>query len=89
MILKFTVPGKPVPQGSKRHVGRGILVESSRELGPWRERVALAAHHALAGAAPFVGAVAVGLEFVLPRPINYPGMVSAYAQLLANGDTNE
>jgi crossover junction endodeoxyribonuclease RusA len=74
MMLQFTVPGKAIPQGSKRHVGHGIMVESSRELGPWRERVALAAHNAMlaAGAKPFVGAVAVGLEFVLPRPKSTP-----------------
>jgi crossover junction endodeoxyribonuclease RusA len=50
------------------------MVESSRELGPWREWVALAAHNAMlaAGADPFVGAVAVGLEFVLPRPKSTP-----------------
>jgi crossover junction endodeoxyribonuclease RusA len=72
MTLKFTVPGKPAPQESKRHVGHGIMVESSHELGLWRERVALAAHHALDGATPFVDAVSVGLEFVLPRPKSTP-----------------
>jgi crossover junction endodeoxyribonuclease RusA len=74
MKLQFVVPGKPIPQGSKRHVGHGVMVESSRELGPWRERVALAAHNALlaAGATPFAGAVTIGLEFVLPRPKSTP-----------------
>lgn len=34
--VEFTVLGVPAPQGSKRHVGRGVLVESSKALGPWR-----------------------------------------------------
>jgi crossover junction endodeoxyribonuclease RusA len=50
------------------------MVESSRELGPWRERVALAAHNAMTttGTTPFTTAVAIGLEFVLPRPKSTP-----------------
>jgi crossover junction endodeoxyribonuclease RusA len=68
----FYVPGKAAPQGSKRHVGGGRMIESSRELGPWRERVALAASAAMAGQPMFLGAVAVELAFVLPRPVSTP-----------------
>lgn len=35
-IISFGIPGIPAPQGSKRHVGNGILVESSKRLRPWR-----------------------------------------------------
>ncbi len=70
--VAFFVPGKPAPQGSKRHVGRGILVESSKEVGPWRERVALAAHNAMAGRSVADGAVSVILYFILPRPKSAP-----------------
>ena len=72
--ISFTVPGKPAPQGSKRHVGRGILIESSREVGPWRERIALAAHNAMYCAGqPLLGcAVDVRLDFVMPRPKSTP-----------------
>lgn len=72
--ISFTVPGKPAPQGSKRHVGRGILIESSREVGPWRERIALAAHNAMYCAGqPLLGcAVDVHLDFVMPRPKSTP-----------------
>lgn len=74
MTVSFFVPGAPAPQGSKRHVGRGILVESSKALGPWRERVAIIAHQAMraAGAEPYAGAVAVDLAFVMPRPKSAP-----------------
>lgn len=64
------VPGDAAPQGSKRHVGRGIMVESSKKLGPWRERVALAAHGH--GWTPGTGPVCVRLEFIRPRPVSTP-----------------
>lgn len=72
--ITFHVPGKPAPQGSKRHVGRGIMVESSKEVGPWRERVALAAHAAMTdvGAGIITTAAAVDVEFVMPRPKSTP-----------------
>lgn len=77
MTVKFFVPGKPAPQGSKRHVGRGIMVESSKHVGPWRERVALAAHEA-AGMTGLNGLYAKGeplcvsIDFVMPRPSSTP-----------------
>lgn len=46
-ILVITVLGQPAPQGSKRYVGRGIMVESSKALAPWREAVKYAAIRAL------------------------------------------
>ena len=43
-MIQVTVMGQPAPQGSKRYVGqsragRGILVESSAKVKPWREDV--------------------------------------------------
>ncbi len=65
------VPGRPAPQGSKRHVGNGVMVESSKALAPWRTTVAwhLAQAHR---AAPLDGALFVVLEFVMPRPAACP-----------------
>ncbi|MFC9769306.1 RusA family crossover junction endodeoxyribonuclease [Rhodococcus jostii] len=63
----FRVDGAPAPQGSKRHVGNGILVESSAAtLKPWRERIAWTAreHHVPLHDGP----VLVRLNFVMPRP---------------------
>lgn len=45
--LEMTVYGTPAAQGSKRHVGKGIMVESSKALAPWREDVKQAALRAL------------------------------------------
>lgn len=41
--LTITVLGTPAPQGSKRHVGRGVMIESSKKVKPWREAVKTAA----------------------------------------------
>ena len=47
MSLSFHVEGDPAPQGSKRHVGHGILIESSKRVKPWRARVEAAARAAM------------------------------------------
>lgn len=40
MALHFRIDGiEPAPQGSKRHVGHGRMVESSKRVAPWREAI--------------------------------------------------
>jgi len=39
----FIAYGKPAPQGSKRHVGNGVLIESSKYVKQWRKQVKTAA----------------------------------------------
>ena len=39
-MITFHVSGTPAPQGSKRHVGGGRMIESSKKVEPWREAVA-------------------------------------------------
>ena len=63
---QFRVHGIPAPQGSKRHVGRGILVESSKRVGPWREAVKAAA--LAAGVESIHGPTVAIIRFYLPRP---------------------
>ena len=73
--VEFWVPGVPAPQGSKKHIGRGVLIESSKAVGPWRERIALVAHGAMREAGqtgPTTGAALVDLKFVMPRPASAP-----------------
>lgn len=76
--VAFFVAGNPVAQGSKR-IGRHgrhpvILDNNDKQLGPWRERVAIVAHNAMldAGLPIYTGAVSVCLSFVLPRPKSAP-----------------
>jgi Holliday junction resolvase RusA-like endonuclease len=38
-IFAVRVHGLPAPQGSKRHVGHGRMVESSKHVAPWRDAV--------------------------------------------------
>lgn len=61
----FTVYGTPAPQGSKRHVGGGRMVESSKKVGPWRDSVAHAARQAYQGPA-LDGPLSVTVAFRFP-----------------------
>ena len=47
MKITFEVYGQPAPQGSKRHVGGGRMIESSKAVAPWREAVKWAAIEAM------------------------------------------
>lgn len=68
----FFVPGIPRPQGSKRYLGPGKVVESgAKRLAPWRADVRAAAEQALGDDGPGVlwdQPVKVQLIFWLPRP---------------------
>jgi Holliday junction resolvase RusA-like endonuclease len=80
--LIITVIGDPGPQGSKKLVGhdkkgRGILVESSKKVKPWREAVKYKAMEELEKCSlsvgrhcngAFVGPVVVEYVFTLRKP---------------------
>jgi crossover junction endodeoxyribonuclease RusA len=73
--LVVFVPGHPAPQGSKRHVGNGVMIESSKRVKSWREDVRAALldptgqpRHRFDAEA----ALTVRLEFVMPRPASTP-----------------
>lgn len=68
MSLTIHVHGTPAPQGSKRFVGNGVMIESSKRVKPWREAVKHAALDALNGAPPIDGPVWLSADFYLPRP---------------------
>lgn len=60
------VAGTPAPQGSKRHVGNGRMIEMSTAVGPWREAVKAIA---LADGSNLERhPVAVDITFYLKRP---------------------
>lgn len=68
--LNIRVHGTPAPQGSKRHVGGGVMVESSKKVKPWRQDVVTAALEAATMApdfTPFTGPVRARITFVFPR----------------------
>lgn len=80
-LIHFNVQGiKPAPQGSKRHVGRGIMVEQSTNLKPWRDAVRQEALKA--GASITLGPVFLGLTFRFARPkshFNAKGLLKSTA----------
>lgn len=69
-VLQVMVYGTPAPQGSKRHVGGGRLIESSQMVKPWREAVKYACLQA--GAYPVTGPVRVDITFTLKKPTSAP-----------------
>ncbi len=86
--LHLRVYGLPAPQGSHRHVGRGVMLESSKQVKPWRQDVASAVLAAYQG--PLIeGAVAVAVVFLFPRPKGHFGkrglLPSAPAHLTSMG----
>jgi crossover junction endodeoxyribonuclease RusA len=71
-VLHCFVPGLAKPQGSKRHVGNGIMVEQVKGSRPWRTLVAHAAGQRMAGP-PIGEALEVTLGFYFPRPKSHSG----------------
>lgn len=68
--VTITVYGIPGPQGSKRHIGHGVMVESSDKVKPWREAVKWAVREA--GSPKFAGPVGVLVVFSLTKPKSAP-----------------
>jgi crossover junction endodeoxyribonuclease RusA len=66
MITKFAVFGVPAPQGSKRHVGNGRMIEASKYLPAWRKAIETECQSLFEE--PIDGALEVELWFYLPRP---------------------
>ena len=73
MTFRVTVHGTPAPQGSKRHVGHGVMVESSKRLPAWRSLVTDAAWAARAGAPAILGPVRLTVTFGFRRPKSHFG----------------
>lgn len=85
--LCITVYGLPAPQGSKRHVGNGVMVESSKHLGTWREDVKQAALRALDETPAWdrtYAAVVAHVVFTLPRPRSHY-RTGKFSHLLRDG----
>ena len=64
----FTVSSAGAPQGSKRHVGKGVMIEMSKRVAPFRVLAAKAARAAMGDRPPLRGAVQVYVRFSFVRP---------------------
>lgn len=71
--VQFFVSGTPRAQGSKRHVGHGVMVEMSKDLGPWRQAIAAAAKEHRVDGSQFIAPVQVQFVFWFRRPKNHYG----------------
>ena len=75
-MIQIRVNGTPAPQGSKRHVGNGRMIEMSKAVGPWREAVRAETQRIYLGRPDWDTAAAgtcgrpvdVSVTFVLARP---------------------
>jgi hypothetical protein len=73
--MRIVVYGTPAPQGSKRFVGirggKGIMLESSKAVKPWREAVkyaAIAVRSLDITSPPFDGPLVVRMIFTVAKP---------------------
>ena len=65
--IDFWVRGTPAPKGSKRHVGGGRMIESSKKLPAWMQAVKLQAAKNRPSS-PIDSPAAVRMDFYLPEP---------------------
>jgi Holliday junction resolvase RusA-like endonuclease len=68
--ITITVHGVPAPQGSKKHVGNGVMIESSKKVKPWRQDVkyaALAQAATIPGWTVLDGPLAAAITFTMAR----------------------
>ncbi len=66
--VTFEVLGAPAAQGSKRHVGNGVMVEMGKNHKPWRAAVASAAKDIAGDTPPLTGPLELGVVFRFPMP---------------------
>ena len=67
--VSFVVYSRAAPQGSKRHVGNGVMVESSKRVKPFRADVRKAAESVvLPPGWPMSAPMRVGFRFHFARP---------------------
>ncbi len=72
-MIRFTVPGRAQPGGSKRAFIRGnraVVTDANKDVGAWKERVAIAARQAYYGA-PLEGALYLEVRFEIMRPASH------------------
>lgn len=79
-----SVTGTPAPQGSKRHVGHGVMVEMSQQLPDWRTAVALQVRSEMRKTGhPGYGhhvPVSLRITFYLRRPATLPRRVTQHVR---------
>ena len=66
-VITFWVDVLPAAQGSKKHVGRGLMVEANKNLPAWRKAIETTVAELHKGE-PIDEPVIVRADFYLPKP---------------------
>lgn len=65
--MEILVAGVPIPQGSMRHVGNGVIISSNPKLKKWRAQIAKEVV-AIYGEPEITEPVSISVIFNLPKP---------------------
>ncbi|GGQ83443.1 RusA family crossover junction endodeoxyribonuclease [Streptomyces flaveolus] len=94
--LEFTVQHRPAPQGSKRHVGGGRLLEQSKRVKPWRDAVDAAARAAMnarwlegRGEESLDGPLSLEVVFTVRKPASAPKTRITWPTTRDSGDLDK
>ena len=82
-MIRIRAYGIPAPQGSKRSLGKGIFIEASKRVKPWREAVMEATFRDYDGE-PLNGPIEISILFLFPRPKKHYGTGKNARKLKAN-----
>jgi Holliday junction resolvase RusA-like endonuclease len=90
-VLRFTVRGKPVTQGSLRSLGTGrpSVHSNAKTLKPWRQDLAAAAQDAMRGWARLEGPVNVDVVFAFDLPASAPKRRRIWPITRSSGDVDK
>ena len=73
-MIILRVFGTPAPQGSKRHVGGGRMIEASKKVKPWRQAIVDQAIRDGVSGAALDGSLELRVTFYLQRPKSHLGV---------------
>lgn len=76
-VVRFTVPGLPISQGSKklgrnRRTGRAQILDDNDALKAWRDQIGYVCNRVWGTRAALDESVMVNATFRLPRPASWP-----------------
>ena len=85
-MIQLRVFGTPAPQGSKRHVGGGRMIEASNKVKPWRQAIVDQAIRDGVSGSQLDGPLMLRVTFYLQRPKTHSGArgIKASAPTLPN-----
>lgn len=73
-MITMRVFGTPAPQGSKRHVGGGRMIEASKKVKPWRAAIVDQAIRDGVAGSQFDGPLMLRVTFYMQRPKFHSGV---------------